>query len=270
MYFDLGLQQKDIVFCLARNHGIIISERHLRRLLKDLNLYRRKNYTSIEDTVLFINQQIQESGKLHGYRWMHERCKINGIKARQQDVRMILSALDPNSVEKRRRRRLCRRAYYSKGPNYTWHLDGYDKLKPFGFAISGCIDGYSRHLIWLNVYTTNNNPRIIAGYYYEAACQLKGCPAILRGDFGTENTYVKDFQVAFGQKYVDGTSSANQRIESFWSLLRKECMEYWIHLFHELQADGDFTGNYLDKQLLLFCFLAKIQVKCSHNMIWYF
>ena len=23
-----------------------------------------------------------------------------------------------------------------------WHVDGYDKLKPFGFPIHGCIDGY--------------------------------------------------------------------------------------------------------------------------------
>ena len=23
-----------------------------------------------------------------------------------------------------------------------WHLDGYDKLKPYGFAIHGYIDGY--------------------------------------------------------------------------------------------------------------------------------
>ena len=29
-----------------------------------------------------------------------------------------------------------------KSPNYVWHADGMDKLKPFGFAIHGCIDGY--------------------------------------------------------------------------------------------------------------------------------
>lgn len=29
-----------------------------------------------------------------------------------------------------------------QGPNYVWHADGYDKLKPFGLAIHGCIDGY--------------------------------------------------------------------------------------------------------------------------------
>ena len=28
-------------------------------------------------------------------------------------------------------------------PNFLWHCDGYDKLKPFGIAIHGCIDGYS-------------------------------------------------------------------------------------------------------------------------------
>ena len=29
-----------------------------------------------------------------------------------------------------------------QGPNHVWHLDGYDKLKPFGFPIHACIDGY--------------------------------------------------------------------------------------------------------------------------------
>lgn len=28
-----------------------------------------------------------------------------------------------------------------QGPDFVWHLDGYDKLKPYGFAIHGYIDG---------------------------------------------------------------------------------------------------------------------------------
>ena len=28
------------------------------------------------------------------------------------------------------------------GPNSVWHCDGMDELKPYGFAIHGCIDGY--------------------------------------------------------------------------------------------------------------------------------
>ena len=30
------------------------------------------------------------------------------------------------------------------GPDYTWHVDGYNKLKPYGFAIHDCIDGYEK------------------------------------------------------------------------------------------------------------------------------
>ena len=56
----------------------------------------------------------------------------------------------------RRARRLHRRLYHFPGPNHTWHIDGNDKLVPFGFGIHGCIDGFSRYVVWLNVYSTNN------------------------------------------------------------------------------------------------------------------
>ena len=36
------------------------------------------------------------------------------------------------------------------------HYD-YDKLKPFGFAIHGAIDGYSRKRFWLHIGSSNNN-----------------------------------------------------------------------------------------------------------------
>lgn len=55
----------------------------------------------------------------------------------------------------RSRRRLQRRVYHNKGPNYLWHLDAYDKLKPYGICIHGCIDGFSRHIMWLKAGTVN-------------------------------------------------------------------------------------------------------------------
>lgn len=47
-----------------------------------------------------------------------------------------------------------------------WYLDGYDKLKLFGFAIYGVIDGYSRRILWLNVGFFNNDLRLIVSYYF--------------------------------------------------------------------------------------------------------
>lgn len=50
--------------------------------------------------------------------------------------------MDPDGVDSRRKHRLARRTYINKGPNYLVHVDGYDKLKRFGIAIHGAIDGY--------------------------------------------------------------------------------------------------------------------------------
>lgn len=47
-------------------------------------------------------------------------------------------------------------------------MDAYDKLTPYGIAISGCIDGFSRKIIWLRVGRTASNPKVIAGYYIQA------------------------------------------------------------------------------------------------------
>ena len=53
----------------------------------------------------------------------------------------LLRQMDPLGTGRRKQRRLQRRVYRNKGPNYVWHVDGYDKLRPYGFEIHGCIDG---------------------------------------------------------------------------------------------------------------------------------
>lgn len=37
-----------------------------------------------------------------------------------------------------------------------------------GGVFSGCIDGFSRKMIWLNVCNTNINPSALSGYFLEA------------------------------------------------------------------------------------------------------
>lgn len=61
-----------------------------------------------------------------------------------------------------------------------WHIDGHDKLKPFGFSIHGCIDGFSRRLLWLEVASTNINAEVIAKYYLDAVKQVGGLPRKIR------------------------------------------------------------------------------------------
>ena len=44
-------------------------------------------------------------------------------------------------------------------------IDGYDIIKSFGFPIIGCIDGFSRKILWLEIVNSNNDPFATASAY---------------------------------------------------------------------------------------------------------
>lgn len=137
-----------------------MSHRTLKRLLRRLKLFRRKDYSKIEDVAKFLENELNKSGQLHGYKWMHLRCLHNNLVVTQEVVRDLQGLLDPRGVELRRKGRLRRRQYDNKGPNYLWHVDSYDKLKQYGVCINGCIDGFSRHIIWLRTGPTASDPKV--------------------------------------------------------------------------------------------------------------
>jgi len=103
---------------------------------------------------------------------MHQRLiNRHSLVTTWEVVQHVLRVFDPEGVEHRSQHRLRRRIYRCKGPNYLWHIDGYDKLKPFGFCIHGAIDGLSRRILWLEVASSNNDLRIVAQYFLDYARQ---------------------------------------------------------------------------------------------------
>lgn len=69
--------------------------------------------------------------------------------------------------------------------------------------------------------------------------------------------------------YIGGASTANQRIESWWGVMRKEGIEYWIQLLGELKDQGLLTGNFLDKALSQFCLINIIQEQLNEiKNVW--
>ncbi|EFA07710.1 hypothetical protein TcasGA2_TC002187 [Tribolium castaneum] len=220
-YFRLGLRHAEILSFLVLRHGVFISESTLKRALRRQQLFRRKKYSRLQNVLVFLQEEIQKSGQLHGYRWMHLRCLQKGFIVRQETVRFILQIIDPVGVEYRRRKRLRRRQYFSKGPNFLWHVDSYDKLKPYGIAINGCIDGFSRSIMWLEAGSTSNDPRVIAGYFLKTVYRCGGCPRTVRTDMGTENYYLEQIQLFFKRleddehappAFIYGASTANQKL----------------------------------------------------------
>ena len=195
-----------------------------------------------------------------------------GIRVRRDTVLELMWLIDAEVVERRKAKRLLRRRYCSPGPNYIWHLDGYDKLKPFGFAIHGAIDGFSRRILWLRVGVTNNDPLTIAEYYLQCVEKHICVPRNLRCDLGTENTTLKLIQPFFRYNCEDrfvginsiflGKSTFNQRIEAWWSILRKQNTDWWISYFKDLRDAGVYKdGNPLHCECLKFCYMGNIQTE---------
>ena len=93
----------------------------------------------------------------------------------------------------------------------------------YGFAIHGCIDGFSqRVLMWLKVSFSNNRPKITASYYVECVSTGNVCPTLLRTDRGTESGHMAAIQVILRRQHADdqaesshryGTSVSNQRMQ---------------------------------------------------------
>lgn len=61
-------------------------------------------------------------------------------------------------------------------------MDGYDKMKPYGIAIQCCIDGFSHYVLWMEAYTTNNDPKAIADYFITCVTRLGACPGRVCAD----------------------------------------------------------------------------------------
>lgn len=114
-YFYRGFEYKNIVQFLEKYHNIRLSERTLKRKLKDFGLKRRELVD--EDVERRARDVIMEElsagpDRLNGYRTMWHILRLrHHISVPRQLVASIMKEVDPEGVQLRKRRRLHRRTY---------------------------------------------------------------------------------------------------------------------------------------------------------------
>ena len=272
-YFERGYTNNEITVFLALQHGIMFSVRTVKRILKRMGLRRvtATNESPIDQIVSAVLEELENSaGSFMGYRQLTRRLRRKyNLRVRRDSIMRYIRVIDPEGVNRRKRRRLKRRRYVNPGPNFLWHVDGWDKLAPFGIYVHGAIDGFSRRILWLEVSSTNKNPKVVASYYLETINQIGGVPRRMRCDKGTENTIIGLLQQFFrwedndefagSKSFVSGKSSANQRIEAWWSKVREGAGGWWVNFFKDLRDRGLYTREPLDTECLKFCFLPIIR-----------
>lgn len=100
--------------------------------------------------------------------------------------------------------------------------------------------------------------------------EVGGCPMRVRTDCGTENVLMSGMQCylrangtdhwAGDKAHVYGSSPANQRIEAWWSFLRRNRSGWWIDLFQDMSQSGILEmGNTFHMEALWYCYNRLLQ-----------
>jgi hypothetical protein len=162
-----------------------VSERTLQRRRIEFGI--EPNFSEISDHEL--DNHIREILQLTPY--SGESYVRGGLKGRQVNVqrrRASIQRVDPIGRNIRKRYAICCRVYNVRGPNHLWHIDSNHKLVSWRFVIHGCIDGFSRAVIYLKG-CTNNRADTVLGLFENGVREF-GLPSRVRGDHGVENVDV--------------------------------------------------------------------------------
>ena len=176
-----------------------------------------------------------------------------GLHIRRDRIRDSLRRIDPLSRSLRRTRTILRRRYSVAGPNSLWyvliliyigykiqlvmfsrHIDGNHKLIRWRFVIHGCVDGFSRYLVYIAV--LDNNRALTVLYLFEDGVRRCGLPSRVRADRGVENVDVTRYMLTHPDRGINRKSTIcessvhNQQIERLWSELRRVVLRYYGRL----------------------------------------
>ena len=101
---------------------------------------------------------------------------------------------DPVGVAARRAGRIRRRVFYAAGVNHIWAFDQHDKWQRFGLRLHLGIEPFAGFLLWLIVWWTNSNPKLVAREYFRAAREYGGMYLFISDSFDMVLIILKGFR----------------------------------------------------------------------------
>lgn len=139
---------------IAVPSSVVISIMTVKRLCWKPHLFRRKKHSSLKEVANFVQAEMVGNRQMKGHQSLHP-CAIQSIYVVFQDtIRQLNKLFDLEGVEFRCGQCLRLRYYYNQGLYVVWCTESYDNIwydmmKIYGIAISGCTDGFSQYVVWM-------------------------------------------------------------------------------------------------------------------------
>lgn len=221
------------------------------------------NYTDVFGTMSDLELDtfiVHNAQRNRGEKFMRGLLRASGYGATREQLRASINRVDGPGRQLRKQRAVKRRVYQVAGPHHLWHMDGHHKLIKYGIVTHGCIDGYSRTILYIDC--SDNNRAATPLMLFKLAIREHMIPSRVRGDKGGENVGVADFMFLHRglnrRSFIAGQSKHNQRIERLWKDVFTTVVEYYKRMFESLEVEGLDSDNELHLYVLQFMFMPRL------------
>lgn len=216
------------------------------RRVQEYGLKSMSDFSLMSDGELdnIVSEYMNQHGKTTGQSYITGYLRSKGLRVQRSRVRESMARLDPENAALRWGAVVTRRTYLVPWPNSLWHLDGHHSLIRWGLVVHGCIDGFSRRIMFLHC-SPNNLSETVLSLFLDAVEKDGLWPSRIRVDRGVENVLVCDAIVdargAGRGSFIAGPSTHNQRIERLWRDVFRCVMHYFYYLFYALEDSGNLN-----------------------------
>ncbi len=281
-YVNQNLRRSEIIDFLQRDYpNYCWSLPTLDRRLRFFDIYYIDQSTSLQNVSEAVKKELEGPGRLLGYRAMYHKLQNeHDIRVPRHLIHNMMAHFDPDGLEARnlqKRHKRKKKPFEWDGPLSLVTLDGHDKLCvyqnwTFPLAVYGCLDTFSRKILFLFLSHSNSDPLIIGNKYLEYLTETQVLPNTLRIDRGTETGKMASIHVFLRSKFGDlddavdsivfGPSTTN-KIERWWRDLHERLEKYFKQQLSELLSNREYDPqNLLDRKLLYYVYKPIIEREC--------
>ena len=142
-----------------------------------------------------VRSFISDHGRTTGQGYVGGYIKALGFRIQRKRIRESMARVDPQNTALRWGVVVSRRIYQVPWPNSLWYLDGHHALIRWKIIIHGCIDGFSRRIMFLRCNSKDFAETVLVLFLDAIKHDENLWPSRIRVDKGVANALVCDAMV---------------------------------------------------------------------------